>query len=61
MSEKNTKALPFEVQESLIWEQGLRLFAMTNLSEDNPFRPMIEEQTIRDVEGIKQNLVKNGE
>lgn len=35
------------ISESLIWEQGLRLFAMTNLSETNPFRKEIEEQSYR--------------
>lgn len=40
------------IHESLIWEQGLRLFAMTNLSEGNPFRKEIEEQSVRSVEEL---------
>ena len=42
----------FDLHESLIWEQGLRLFAMTNLSEGNPFRKEIEEQASRSVEEL---------
>jgi hypothetical protein len=41
-----------DLYDSLIWEQGLRLFAMTNLSENNPFRKEIEEQSCRTIEEI---------
>jgi hypothetical protein len=41
-----------DLERSLIWEQGLRLFAMTNLSEGNPFRKAIEEQTTKAIEDL---------
>lgn len=40
------------LEESLIWEQGLRLFALTNLSESNPFRKEIEEQSVKSMEDL---------
>jgi len=40
------------LNETLIWEQGLCLFALTTLSEDNPFRKAIEEQAARTFEEL---------
>ncbi len=40
------------LHESMIWEEGLRLFAITNLSEGNPFRKEIEEQASRSLQEI---------
>ncbi len=47
-----SKPVKFTLNESLIWEQGLRLFATTSLSEDNPFRKEIEEQASRSLEEL---------
>jgi hypothetical protein len=47
-----SESAKLDLHESLIWEQGLRLFALTSLSEGNPFRKEIEEQTSRSVEEL---------
>jgi hypothetical protein len=47
-----SESAKLDLHESLIWEQGLRLFAITSLSEGNPFRKEIEEQTLRSVEEL---------
>jgi hypothetical protein len=42
------------INDKVIWEQGLRLFAMTNLSEANPFRKLIEDQAARSIQELMQ-------
>ena len=54
MTEK--ERLRVQLEDSLTLQQSIRLFAMANLSEDNPFRPAIEEQTCRSVTEIKEAL-----
>ena len=44
----------FTLNETLIWEQGLRLFALTNLSKGNPFREEIAEQVSRSLEELRR-------
>lgn len=44
----------FTLNETLIWEQGLRLFALTNLSKGNPFREEIAEQASRSLEELRR-------
>ncbi|MCA9411027.1 MAG: hypothetical protein KC940_09235 [Candidatus Omnitrophica bacterium] len=45
-----------QLQELLGLQQQIRLFAATNLSKDNPFRPMIERQSRESIEGIRSVL-----
>ena len=44
------------LQELLSLQQQIRLFAETSLSEDNPFRPMIEKQSRESAEGIRDMM-----
>jgi len=36
--------LEVKLEEMFSLQQQIRLFAIANLSEDNPFRPLIEQQ-----------------
>jgi hypothetical protein len=49
----------YTMTDSLIWEQGIRLFAMTNLSENNPFRPLIEATSVHSIDEIRRGLSEN--
>ena len=48
--------LEIKLQDLLTLQQQIRLFAMTSLTEDNPFRPMIEKQACESVEKLRGTL-----
>ena len=50
------EALLVQLEDTLTLQQKIRLFAMTNLTEDNPFRPLIEEQTCRSASELRTIL-----
>ena len=52
----DTDVLKSDLESSLVLHNSIQMFAMTNLSEDNPFRPLIEKQTRLSVEEIRQAL-----
>lgn len=54
MEEK--EALRVQLEDTLSLQHKIRLFAMSNLSQDNPFRQLIEEQTCRSVSELKGAL-----
>jgi hypothetical protein len=56
MEEK--EALRVQLEDTMSFQHKIRLFAMSNLSQDNPFRQLIEEQTCRSVSELKGALEK---
>lgn len=54
MEEK--EALRVQLEDTLTLQHKIRLFATSNLSQDNPFRQLIEEQTCRSVSELKGAL-----
>jgi hypothetical protein len=52
----DTDAIKSDLENSLALHHGIQMFAMANLSEDNPFRPLIEEQTRLSVAEIRDAL-----
>ena len=48
--------LEVQLRDNLMLQHSIRLFAMTNLSKDNPFKPLIEAQTCRSVNEIREVL-----
>ena len=53
--------LRYQLKDTLTLQHKIRLFAMSNLSEGNPFKPVIEEQTCKSVHEIRQTLESLGE
>ena len=53
--------LRVQLKDTLTLQHKIRLFAMTNLSEGNPFKPVIEAQTCKSVNEIRDTLEALGE
>ncbi len=52
--------LEVKLQEMLSLQQQIRLFAINNLTEDNPFRPLIESQSQDSADEIRSVIGKSG-
>ena len=53
---EDKEALRVQLEDTMSLQHKIRLFAMSNLSQDNPFRQLIEEQTCRSVSELKGAL-----
>jgi hypothetical protein len=48
--------LEIKLRDMLSLQQQIRLFALTSLTEDNPFRPLIEQQAVDSAERLRETL-----